>query len=904
MSRLKRFVSRIGSFLRPARAERELTKELAAHRLLLEEDLQRRGMSPDEAHRAASRAFYGVEASKESQRDERSFGWLEDARRDIRYALRVLTRQAGFSIVAILTLALAIGANSAIFTVVRSVLLRPLPHPEADRLVFLYDSFPGAGVDRAGTSVPNYLDRLMQVRALESQAMYRFTGFGIGEVGSIEGATGMSVTPSFFHVLRAEPYRGRLFSDSDGTVGHEHVTILSYGYWQRAFAGSDMVIGRKLRINRERYTIVGVMRPGFSFLNPDVPAWIPLAFTPQEQSEEQRYSQNQDQIGRLAPGATLAQAQQQVDVITRTAIEHAGPLKTLIVNTGYHSVVVPLEADIVRQVRRTLQLLWGGALFVLLIAAANITNLVLVRASGRMKELATRHALGAGRGRLARQLLTEILLLTIAGGLLGLGLGHAALDWLASSAALDLAKLPRGHEIRMDWIVVAFCFGLALAQGLLISLAPLAQIAGLNLNVVMREDGRTGTAGRGAGLVRRALVTVQVALAFVLLIGAGLLFASFRQLLAVDPGFKADHVVSGLVGLPSVRYKDDAARRAVVHRALDRIREVPGVTMAGATDGLPFADGTSSSAVFAEGYQMKPGESIISPNVLRITPGYLEALGVPLVRGRFFAERDTADAPRVIIVDERLAKKFWPNADPIGRRMFQAEKASDLNADLKPRPDTKWLQVVGVVGSVKQQELTESDQSRLGAYYLPYVQGPTDGVGFAIKTTGDPMQAVSAIQRMLASIDPELQLGDIKSMSERVVGSLQPRRAPMVLSLGFGVIALLLASIGIYGVLAYQVSQRTREIGIRMALGSDAAGVLRLILREGAMLACLGLAVGLVGALAMREAIASQLFGVGALDPAVLVSVSAVLLWAALLACLIPARRASRVDPVVALAQQ
>jgi predicted permease len=904
MSRLKRFVSRIGTFLRPARAERELTKELAAHRLLLEEDLQRRGMSPDDAHRAAARAFYGVEVSKESHRDERSFGWLEDARRDIRYAARVLTRQAGFTTIAILTLALAIGANSAIFTVIRSVLLRPLPYPEAERLVFLYDSFPGAGVDRAGTSVPNYLDRLTQVRALESQALFVFTGFGIGEVGSVEAAAGMAVTPSFFHVLRAEPYRGRLFGDSDGTVGHEHVTILSYGYWQRAFAGSDTAIGRNVRINRERYTIIGVMPPGFSFLNPDVRAWVPLAFTPQEQSEEQRYSQSQDQIGRLAPGATLAQAQQQVDAITRTTIEHAGPLKTMITNTGYHSAVVPFEADIVREVRSTLRLLWGGALFVLLIAAANITNLVLVRASGRMKELATRHALGAGRGRLARQLLTEILLLTVAGGVLGLALGGAALQWLSSDATLDLAKLPRGHEIRMDWIVVAFCFGLALAQGLLISLAPLVQIAGLNLNVVMREDGRTGTAGRGAGLVRRALVTVQVALAFVLLIGAGLLFASFRQLLAVDPGFKADHVVSGMAGLPSVRYKDDAARREVVARALGRIRELPGVVAAGGTDSMPFAFGSGSSAIFAEGYQMKPGESIISPNILRVTPGYLDTLGVRLVRGRFFTDSDTGDAARVVIVDERLAKKFWPNADPIGRRMFQAEKASDLNADLKPGPDTKWLVVVGVVGSMKQKELIESEQSRLGAYYLPYALAPTQNLGFVIKTTGDPMQTVNAVQRTLASIDPELQLGDVKSMPERVVSSLQPRRAPMLLSLGFGVIALLLASIGIYGVLAYQVSQRTREIGIRMALGSDTAGVLRLILREGATLVCLGLAVGLAGAMAMREVIASQLYGVGALDPAVLASVSAVLLLAALFACLVPARRASRVDPVVALAQQ
>jgi predicted permease len=823
---------------------------------------------------------------------------MDTLRQDLRFAVRLLWKDRSFAATAILTLALCIGANAAIFTVVRSVLLRPLPYPQSDRLVFSYDSFPGAGVDRAGTSVPNYLDRQTLVPAFESQALYQDRGFAVGEGSSTEGVAGMRVTPSFFRVLRASPYRGRLFTEGEAVEGREHVAIVSFGYWQRALAGSNAAIGRDIRINSERHTIVGVLPESFTFMNPDIAIWVPATFNAEMRSEDARYSQNHEAIARLATGATIEQAQQQIDAQTRRNIERAGNLKQLLVNAGYRSRLVSLELDVVRNVRRTLHLLWGGVLFVLLIAAANITNLVLVRASGRMKELATRHALGAGHGRMARQLLTETLLLTAVGGLFGLALGWWSLEWLSS---LGLAELPRGHEIQMDWAVIGFTLGLALLQGLIISIVPLAQLAGLNLTIVMREDGRTGTASRTTGLVRRGLVTFQVALAFVLLIGAGLLFTSFRKLLAVDTGFKAEHVLTGSVGLPFARYADDAKRAAFVNRALEGVRRVPGVVAAGVTDTLPFGYGSNSSVIVAEGYVMAPGESVISPNNLRVTPGFFETLGVQLKRGRFFTESDTPDAPRVVIVDERLAKKFWPNADPIGRRMYRPDSPDEI---VKPWPKTKWLQVVGVVGAVKLRELVEGEQSRQGAYYFPYAQTPDSDVGFVIKTTDDPMQVAGAVRRALAGIDPELLFGDVRALPERVESSLHSRRTPMLLSLGFGTVALLLASIGIYGVLAYQVSQRTREIGIRMTLGSDAAGILRLILREGTVLVLIGLAAGVAGTLALKQVIASQLYGVGALDPLVLGSVSAVLALAALFACLAPARRAARVDPVVALAQR
>jgi predicted permease len=821
---------------------------------------------------------------------------MDTLRQDLRFAFRLLWKDRGFTATAILTFAICIGANTAIFTVVRSVLLRPLPYPEADRLIYAVDRFPGAGIDRAGTSVPNYLDRLKEVPALESQALYKQGAYTIGEPGSVEGAAGMQVTPSFFRVLGVPTHRGRAFTEDEAEEGRGKFVVVSHGYWRRALAARDDAIGRQVRINSEPYVVVGVMPEGFTFLNPNVQIWIPLVIT--RDMREARHSQNHDLVGRLAPGATIAQAQQQIDVLTRREIERAGPVKALLINAGYHTTVFSLEADVVRDIRRALYLLWGGVLFVLLIAAANITNLVLVRASGRMKELATRHALGAGHTRMARQLLTETLVLTTIGGLLGLAVGYWSLGGLSS---FGLAELPRGHEIRMDWIVFSFTIGLALTQGLLISIVPLAQLAGLNLNLVLRDDNRTGTAGRGTSLVRRGLVTLQVALAFVLLIGAGLLFASFRQILAIDPGFRAEHVLTGSVLLRDTHYNDAARRVAFVNRALEGIRRLPGVAAAGVASDVPFGVGSSSSVVLPEGRVMAPGESVISPNRLVVSPGFFEAFAVRLRRGRFFTDSDSNNAPRTIIIDERLAKRFFPNTDPVGKRMFEPGSPEDL---VKPGPTARYMHIVGVVATIKQQELVEGEQARLGAYYMPYAQRSTSSVGFAIKTTGDPLQVVNAVRKTITSIDAELVLDDVTTMPQRIERSLHSRRTPMLLSLGFGVVALLLATVGIYGVLAYQVSQRTREIGIRMTLGSDAASILRLILREGATLVLIGLAIGALGTLALRQVIASQLYGIGALDPLVLSSVSGLLATAALVACLAPARRASHVDPVVALAQR
>lgn len=816
---------------------------------------------------------------------------------DLRFALRLFRKDRAFALTTILTLALCIGANTAIFTIVRSVLLRPLPYPEPDRLVFLYEAFPGAGVERAGTSVPNYFDRLPFTDTFESQALYQQNGSRVGQGAGAEGVASMSVSPSFFNVLKTPAARGRGFTEDEGTPGKNKVTVLSWSFAKRQPGGVDGIVGRELVLNDERYIVVGVMPETFTFLNPEVRLWVPLAFTAEDRAPDRRYSQNHDEIARLAPGATLAHAQQRLAAQAAKNLEDAGPLKSALANAGYRSEIKPLAADLVRNVRSALQLLWGGVACLLLIAAVNITNLSLARATGRMKEVATRHALGAARARVVRQLVTETTLLTLIGGALGLALGYWSLGALTS---LGLADIPRAHEIRMDAVVVLFILAIAVALGAIVGTVPAMHLAGVNLNATLREDGRTGTAGRGARAIRSGLVVAQVALAFVLLIGAGLLMASFRALLSVNPGFTAEHVLTGRVTPLKARYPDDNALRSYTSRVLERIRALPGVEAAGGTSFLPFSWDSSSSVIIPEGYVMAPGESVVSPNQLYVTPGYLEALRVPLKRGRFFTESDTVNAPGVVIVDEQLAQRFWPNADPIGRRMYLPQSPEDV---AKPGPKVTWLQIVGVVGSTKLKGLVEQgENARVGAYYIPAAQDPPRSIALAIRSASDDVAATkAAVERAVTEIDPEIQLFDTFAMRERVDRSLDTRRAPMLLLGMFGIVALLLASLGIYGVLAYQVGQRTREIGIRIALGSDAKGILQLVLREALGLVLIGLATGMAGAIALRGVIASQLYGVGAFDPRVIVAATIVLAIAALFACAGPARRAARVDPAVTL---
>jgi putative ABC transport system permease protein len=818
---------------------------------------------------------------------------------DLRFAARLLLKQKGFAITAILTLAACIGANATIFSVVNAVLLRALPFPDAGQLVTIMNSYPKAGVERSSNGVPDYFDRRRETDVFEEQALYRQRGQTIGTETQPERVQSFQVTPSIFRVLRAEPHRGRLLTDADGEVGQERKVVLSHSIWQRLFAGRDDAIGKDVRVNGVPHTIVGVLPEDFLFLTREPELWIPVAFAPADKADDRRHSNNWQMIARLKPGRTVAQAQAQLDALNARNMERFPQFKEILINAGFNTKAVSTQADLVRDVRATLFLLWGGVVFVLLIGCVNMTNLMLVRSSARLKELATRHALGADRGRLARQLLTETTLLTITGAIIGLAGAAWALELLLAG---PLAELPRAAEIGLDGQVIAFTIALAFAVGIVISLIPIATVHRMNLGQAIREEGRSGTAGRGARIVRRVLVASQVAFAFMLLIAAGLLLASFRRVLEVDPGFRTDHVLTGNVNLPTSRYKDDAALRTFMSRAIERIRGLPGVVNAGATSTIPFGGSNNDSVILAEGYQMKPGESLISPNSILATPGYFETLQVPLIAGRFFNDGDTETSPRVIIIDEQLANRFWPGTSPIGRRMWQPQDVKEFTTG--PGPTARFYTVVGVVKRVSIGGLVASaDDSRIGAYYFPYAQNPDTFMTFAIRTAAEPTALTAAVRREIASIDPEMPFYSPRTIEALRDLSLTNRRTPMMLAVAFGAVALFLAAVGIYGVLAYQVTQRTREMGIRMALGSDAGGIFRLVIREGALLVAAGFVLGVLGGFALRTSIASQLYEVQPMDPLVIALVAGVLGVVGLIACAVPARRAARIDPLVALTE-
>ncbi|MBI2832906.1 MAG: ABC transporter permease [Acidobacteria bacterium] len=819
---------------------------------------------------------------------------MESLSHDIRFGARLLWKDKAFTLTALLTLLLSIGANAALFSVVNSILLRPLPLPESDRILLMYNSYPNAGAPYGSSGVPDYYDRLESVRTLEEQALYQFGGFTIGGRETPERLRGIAVTPSFFRLIRIKPQLGRTFTAAEGEIGHERKIVLTDALWQRLFARNPSVIGRDLRINGNPYTVVGVMPRDFLFLDPDVRLFVPLAFTAAQKSDEARHSNSWTNIGRSRRGATLEQTQAQIDALNAANLERFPEFKQILINAGFHTKVVRLQDDVVREVRGTLYLLWGGACFVLLIGCVNVANLMLVRSRVRLKELATRVSLGAGRVRIIRQLLTESVLLTTIGAALGLLLGYAALRTLNR---FDIEDIPRGAEIQLDAIAVIYTLSVAASVGVLIGLIPLAAILRANLSSVLREESRTGTGGRGARALRRTLVVAQVAFAFVLLLGAGLLAASFRHVLAVDPGFRSQGVLTAAVSAPPARYNGDDELRVLATESLRRIRALPGVMAAGTTSSIPFGGSYSDSVILAEGHQMKPGESLISPAQLRVSPGYFEAMGARLVSGRFFTEADTKDARRVLIIDDRLARRFWPGQDAVGKRMYQPNDAKDLVAT---NEKTEWLTVVGVVREMKLRGFVESTES-VGAYFFPYAQSPTRRLTFAIRTATRPTAIVSALRREIAQIDSELPVYDVFTMDDRAAKSLVTRRWPLLLAGAFAVIALFLSSIGIYGVLAYLVAERRKEIGIRMALGGTPRRIFELVLSEGMILLAGGFVLGIAGSIALRKSLASQLYGVTPLDPTVVLLATAVLAVVALIACTVPATRATRIDPVGAL---
>jgi len=821
---------------------------------------------------------------------------LENLIRDVKHGVRSLLRDKGFAATVLLTLAICIGAYTATFAIVHSVLLRPLPGPNANAIVLMSNQYPKAGVTgQTGSSAPDYYDRLHVVTALDEQAMFQEVDQTLEVNGMPEQISGMAVTPSFFKLVGIAPARGRAFTPEEGEIGHDHEVILSHALWQQLYGGDLTVIGRELRLDGVPFTIVGIMPRNFVFLYPEVRFWVPLAFT--DQQKAQYHNNTWGDIGRLKPGATLAQVQAQINALNAANLDRLPEWKDALNKAGFYTQVEPLQHVLVKDVEGTLYLLWGGAVFVLLIGGLNVANLALARWSVRGKEVATRLALGAGRAQLARQLVVENVLVAGAGGIAGVLLGAALLRVVAM---IGLDRFPRADEVRIDGTVVLVALGLAVVVGALVGLVPIASAFKVNLSSMLREGGRSGTSGARTRRLRQGLVGAEIGLAFVLLAGAGLLLASFRHLLAVDPGFKSQGVVTASTEAPQSRYHSDAELRMLMNRALDALRHLPGVAAAGATTTIPLGDNFIASVIMAEGHVMSPGESVISPYRLYVTPGYFETMNITLMRGRYFEERDNDSAEPVVIVDEWLARHFWPGRDPIGQRMFRPNSPEDLT---KTDPNTRWYRVVGVVRSVRLDDLA-GNKGASGAYYFPYAQDPSRAYTLAVRAAGEPGAMANTVRTAVARIDPELALFDVKTMGERAALSLSSRRTSLMLALAFGGLALFLSAIGIYGVLAYLVAQRRREIGIRMALGCTGAGVVKLVLREGLLLAVIGLLVGFAGAAALQKVVANQIYGVRPLDPLVIGGVIVLLGIIGLAACVVPARRALRVDPVAVLAEQ
>jgi putative ABC transport system permease protein len=812
---------------------------------------------------------------------------------DLKYAARSLRRAKGFTLTVLLTFSICIAANAALFAVVNSVILRPLPVTDANSILLMSNEYPKAGVIGINNSSSgDYFDRLREVTAFESQAVFRQRDQTVELNGLPQRIHGMVVTPSWFKLLRVSPALGRPFMEEEGEIGREREVILSHGLWEQLYAGDKSVLGHDLRISGQPFTIVGVMPANFDFIDPDVRLWIPVAFTAEEKTVH--HSNNWYDIGRLKSGATLEQAQAQISALNNENLERFPELKEILINAGFNTKVTLLQDMLTRGIKRTLYLLWGGAFLVLLIGGLNIANLALTRLALRRKEMATRIALGAGRAQLMRQLILENLGLAFFGGVIGVVLGAGLLRTLS---VIGLEHFPRAREVHMDGTVVLISLTLSLAAGLFVGLFPLASVSKIGINDALHEDTRTGTTGKKTRSMRQVLVAAQIGFAFALLVGAALFLASFRRLLQVDPGFKPDGVVTASVAMPRAKYTNAEAWRNFMNRALPAVRAIPGVSLAGATEAIPLGNDHNDSVILAEGYQMKPGESLVSPLSMSVTPGYFEAMGIPIVKGRSFDDRDNENAPRVVIVDERLAQHFWPNRDPLGRRMYEPGNGKDL---MKIDEHTVWLTVVGVARTLRYENLDDSGAT-VGAYYFPNSQHPVNAFTFALKTAGDQGSALRALRAEIFRLDPDLAVFDVHSMSERIDLSLSSRRTSMLLANAFGGVALFLATLGIYGVLAYLVAQRTREIGIRVALGSTRAGILRMVLREGFELVAIGLVFGVAGAASLQKVVATEIYGVRPLDPLVLASVMVLLSVVTLAACVVPARRAMRVEPTVAL---
>jgi predicted permease len=809
--------------------------------------------------------------------------------RDLRYGLHMLVKTPGFTAVAVLTLALGIGANTAIFSIVNSLLLHPLPYSNSDRLAIIWTHSPGANVDQDWPSPGQYQAIKSQTTVFEDIAIIRGNSLNAGGINNPERVNAIMASANLFSILGVKPALGRLFVPQEDTPEQPQTVVLSYAFWQREFGGAEDVLTKSLFLNGEKYAIVGVLPADFSLNYEVVPtvASIPQPdlFLPLPLSAKEMQSQgdeNYNLLAQLKRGATIAQAQSELNLIPGRLTQQFPDRYPA--SRRFSLTVKPLLEQVVGDIRRALLVLLGAVACVLLIACANVANLLLTRATAREREIAIRTALGAGRLRLIRQLLTESVLLSAIGGGFGLLLAY----WmLAVLRRLSPGNIPRLPSIHIDGRVLVFTTAIALGTGILFGMAPALRSGQLNLGETLKEGARNLVSGRHQRL-RNALVIAELAISLTLLIGAGLLIRSFIQVKKVNPGFSAENVLAMRLAVAGSNIKREN-RASFYQELLERVRHLPGVESAGGAAILPLSGSIGWGGITIEGYEAASGQGVIQADQRTASPGYFETMRIPLLKGRFFDEHDNKDGPKTLIIDEKMARSYWPNGDPIGKRI----KLGGAND-----PDEPWRTIVGVVGNVRQYDL--ETESRV-ALYLPLAQEPSGALYLAARTNVAPLSVAPAITGTIHSLDQNIPIFELKTMDQRLSESLARRRFAMLSLSLFAGIALLLAAVGIYGVMSYSVAQRTSELGIRLALGALPRDVLQLVLKRGFALALAGVVFGLFFSVVITRLLSSLLFGVGATDVLTFAALSLLLVLVALVACYIPARRATKVDPLVAL---
>jgi putative ABC transport system permease protein len=819
---------------------------------------------------------------------------------EIKVALRGLAKSPGFTVIAIATLALAIGANSAVFSLINALLVRPLPYQQPAKLALVWEQFAAQGLDRIPVSPPEYLDLEKAFKSGPQLASFTYQTFNLGAGDVPERISGALVTPTLFPLLGVEPIKGRTFAREEQGQGHDDMVVISERLWKRRFNSDPSLIGKSLLLNGRNYTVIGIMPAKFEFPIPlfgvqgnqfaeRVDIWKPVAFTPTELKD--RGNRSYGLITRLRSDVSPVKAQAELDTIIADWIR-AYPDNYSGARFGAR--IYPLQDQVVGGMRTGLAILLGAVVFVLLIACANLATMLLARASARERELAIRIALGAGRWRLLRQMLTESVLLALAGAAGGVVLSIWGLELLKQIGA---RTVPRLAEVNIDLIVLMVIAVVAVGTGILFGLIPAFASAKPELTEALKEGGRSSTTGARRNQLRNSLVVAEIALALVLLVGAGLLLKSYARVQNIDPGFDRHNVLTAEIDLPDTKYpprgsSDYNHGQAIINfwnEALRRVRQLPGVEAAGGTIVLPLSGSNTDSSFAIEGRSTGAKEPTPDEELRTISPDYFRVIKTPLLRGRFFAESDNIDAPGVVIINDALAKKYWPNEDALGKRITFSDTR---------KPDPKWLTIVGIVRSIRHRALDVDPQSE---YYLPLAQDPERTMVLTVRSTQDPRTLTSAIRREIQSIDPDQPIANVRTLEAVTADSIAPRRMSVLLLGAFAGIALLLAGVGIYGVISYLVVQRTHEIGVRMALGAQRHDVLRLVVGHALKLVGIGTAIGLVLAFLSTRTLSALLYSVGAFDATTFVFVTVTLAAVALLASYIPALRATRADPMIAL---